>query len=148
MIDSMASTFGDFDDEEKAEMRQEYRKEVLPQIETQLNNPEQLRQTMYKEARNQYMSVRQLKAKLRPPFAKLREDDEIGEDVIAGYEKAYDGLFEFFRINDRIVRRLAKVAETEGIDKAIQEETRYAIIREMFPTSKEYSAFLQKNRKL
>lgn len=144
VIGSRASVFGDIDEEEMAEMRQEYQKEVLPQIEAQFDNPDQLRQTMYEQARNQYMSVRQLKAKLRPHFADLREDDEIGEDVVAGYEGTYEGLFEFVRTNDKIVRKLAKVAETEGVDKATQKETRYDIIREMFPTPKEYRAFTQR----
>ena len=143
MIGSMASTFGDFDEEEVAEMRQECRKEVLPKVQAQFDNPEQLRQTMYKQAKNQYMTVRQLKAKLRSYFADLREDNEIGKDVVAEYEGAYEGLFEFVRINDRIVRKLARVAETEGVDKATQKETRYAITREMFPTPEEYRAFTQ-----
>lgn len=144
MIGSMASAFGDADKEEMAEMRQKYRKEVLPQIQAQFDNPEQLKKTMYEQAKNQYMTVRQLKAKLRSHFADLREDDEIGKDVVAKYEGAYEGLFEFVRTNDRIVRKLARVAETEGIDKATQKETRYAIAREMFPTPEEYRAFTQR----
>jgi len=148
MIGSMASALGDVDEEEMAEMRQEYRKEVLPQVQAQFDNPEQLRQTMYEQARNQYMSVRQLKAKLKPHLADLRKDEEIGEDVVADYEKAYEGLFEFVRTNDRMVRRLAKVAETEGVDKATQKETRYAITREIFSTPEEYRAFAQRGREV
>ena len=144
MIGSMVSALGDVGEEEMAKIRQEYQKEVLPQVQAQFDNPEQLRQIMYEQARNQYMSVRQLKAKLKPHFADLRKDEEIGEDVVADYEKAYEGLFEFVRTNDRMVRRLAKVAETEGVDKATQKETGYAITREFFSTPEEYRAFAQR----
>ncbi|MEK6938237.1 MAG: hypothetical protein AABX04_04295 [Nanoarchaeota archaeon] len=144
MVEQMAPTLRDADEEEKAEMRQEYRKEVLPQIQAQFDNPEKLRQTMYKHARNQYMSVRQLRAKLKPHFAEMREDEGIDEGVAANYERAYEGLFEFVKTNDEIIRRLTKVAKTEGIDKATQKEARYAVIKEMFPTPDEYRTFAQR----
>lgn len=143
IIGSMASAFGDIDEKEMTKMKQEYRKEVLPQIQAQFDNPEQLRKIMYEQARKQYISVKQLKAILRPHFADMREDGEIGEKVIADYEKSYEGLFEFIKTNDRIVRRLAKVAKKDGIDKATQKETRNSVIKKMFPTPDEYRTFAQ-----
>jgi hypothetical protein len=140
MISSIASAFGDVGEEEVAEIR----KKVLPETQAQFDNPEELRQKMYKQARNEYMSVRQLKAGLRHHLAYMRKDEEIGKDVAADYEKAYDGLFEFVRTNDRIIRRLAKIAETDGIDKATQKNTRNSVIRDMFPTPDEYMAFAQR----
>jgi hypothetical protein len=144
IADAMVSVFEDADEEEIAKMKQEGRKKVLPQVRAQFDNPEKLRQTMYEQAVNQYMSVRQLKEKLKPHFADIKEDREISGDVVADYEKAFEGLFKVVKTNDKIVRKLTKVAKTEGIDKAIQKDTRNSVIKEMFPTPDEYRAFAQR----
>src|SRR3989344_2817203 len=143
-LSSMASAFGDVDEGEMAEVREECRKEILSHIEAQSADPKQLRQTMYEQARNQYISVRQLKAKFRQHFADMREDAEIAENVVTDYEKAYEDLFEFARANDRMVKKLTKVAETVGVDIAIQKETVYTVTREMFPTAEKYRACAQR----
>lgn len=137
------SAFGYVDEKERAEMVQNYREEILPLIRNQFDNPEQLKRIMYKEARNQYMTVEQLKAELKGHIANL-EEEEIDKDVVVKYENLYDGLFKFVKTNDRIVKKLAKVAKTEGIGKATQKETIYAVIREIFPTSEKYRTFAQR----
>ena len=99
---------------------------------------------MYEQAKREYMSLRQLKAQLRPHFRDMKESESIGGDVLAGYEKAYEGLLEFAKTKNRIVRRLAEIATTEGLEKATKKETRYEVIREMFPNPEDYIAFCQR----
>ncbi len=141
MVNSMGQLSGDADKEEIEEMRREYRENVLPQIRAQFEDPEQLRKLMYEQARNQYMSHRQFKAKLRPHIAELKKEGEVGTEVVEKYAQAYEGLSEFLRTNDKIVRGLTKIAEKEGVDRAIDKETRYALIRKMFPTADSYRDF-------
>ncbi len=141
----MASGFGNVE-EEKARLRKEYKKEVLPRIQAQFDNPEFLRKKAYENAREQYLSVGQLKAKLIHLFGEMRKDGKISSDVVANFGKVYEDLFEFTKMNDSIVRRLSEVAEKEGLDKAAQKETKYAVIREMFPTADKYRKFVQRRR--
>src|SRR3989338_2867410 len=131
LVDSMTKTL-DLDDEEMTEIRAG----IESQIKAQFNNPEQLREALYEGARNSYLSVRQAKTKLGPLFERLKEDGQVSESVVSDCMK-------FGKINGTMVRRLVKIAETDGVDKAMQTETRYSVIREMFPTSRAYKLFVQ-----
>lgn len=140
LVDTIVNLMPDMDEKEKKEMIEEG-KDVLSEIEAQLNNPEQLRKMMYQQAQIRYMSTRQLKAKLKIHLVKIRQYKEINSQVASQYEKAHEPLFKVTQTQDRLVRKLAKIAEREGIEKAIQKETKYAVIREMFPSREEYKAY-------
>ena len=141
----LASTISEeMDEEEKEEAKQELRKEVLPNLKSQYDNPEQLRQLMYEQAKKEYTSLRQFKAVLKAHFSEIRQDEEL-RGVAAEYEKAYKGLLKYYRIKDKIIRRLAKIAEKEGVDKAVQKDTKYAVIREFFPTPDKLRNFVLGN---
>ena len=138
LVDSMTQTL-DLDDEEMTEIRAG----IESQIKAQFNNPEQLREALYEGARNSYLSVRQAKTKLGSLFERLKEDGQVSESVVSDCRKAYSDCLKFGKINGTMVRRLVKIAETDGVDKAMQTETRYSVIREMFPTSRAYKLFVQ-----
>ena len=150
VIESIVSSLGlDVDEEEMAEMRQEYRKEVLPQVQAQFDNPQQLRQLMEEQVKDQHLSYRQLKAKFGSVIKRLREtnkdadaDEVIDEKALQSFEKSFKGILQYARTNDRIVRRLAAIAELEGLDVATQKDTRYRVTRELFPTPAAYRAHL------
>ena len=118
MISSMTPIFEGTSGDEIAEIKQGYREYLL----SQFDNPELLRQGVYEQVKNAYMSVRQLRAKIGPILRDMRMDEEIGEDVVARYNEAYQGVIEVLRTNDMIVSRLAKIAETEGFDVSEEEE--------------------------
>lgn len=141
MFNSIGPLFSDADKEGIEKMRREYRENGLPQIRAQFEDPEQLRKQMYEQARNEYMSHRQFKAILRPHFAELKKDGEVGTEVVEKYAQAYEGFSTFLRTNDKIVRGLTKIAEKEGVDKAVDKETRYTLIRKMFPRAESYRDF-------
>lgn len=141
LVSSLINSLGKFDEKEKQEMMQEYKAEFLPQIKAQFENPKQFKEMIYEQVKNQLMSYRQLKAKLKSHFTDLRKDEEIGEDVAKEYEKTYEGLFKFAKTSDKIVKELIKIAEKEGLEKATRKETRYTVIRKLFPTAEEYKQF-------
>lgn len=148
MIESVASSLGNVGEEEKKEMLAEYRAEVLPQIRTQMDNPQQLRQLMGEQAKNQYLSSRQFKTKIGSQIKKLRifnekaeEDEAIDETALRDFEKSFEGIFQYVMINDKIIRKLTTIAEQEGLDVATQKDTRYRVTRELFPTPDAYRAY-------
>jgi hypothetical protein len=154
MIESMATNMGDVDEEERKEMLGSYREEFLPQIKEQIteqiDNPQQLRQLMEESARNQYLSYREMKAKLGSAFEGLRKLNEsadldetlMDETALQEFEKSFEGMFQYVKINDKIIRKLAKIAKEEGLEVATQKETGYnRVIREMFPTADDYKEF-------
>ena len=153
MIGSIATSMGDdIGPDEKEEMLAEYRSEVLPQLSAQFDNPKQLRQMVTEQARNQYMTSGELRAKMSPQIKKMKEDEDfdIGDDAMTNFERAYEKVFEYAEENDRMINRLTEIAEAEGLEKATQKETRYEIIRERFPTPesfRDYSARFQENIK-
>ncbi len=147
IVDSATSFLGDANKEEIEEIRQESRKEFLSQVQAKFDNPEQLRQMMYEQARNQYMSTEQVKSRLSYYLTNMKQTEKLSK-VINNLEKTCEGLFEFIKTNDSIVEKLVRIAEREGVDKATQKETRYAVVKKMFPTSKEYRAFLKKGEEI
>tara|TARA_Y100000310_G_scaffold261418_1_gene270741 strand:- start:118 stop:561 length:444 start_codon:yes stop_codon:yes gene_type:complete len=60
----------------------------------------------------------------------------------------YDFAIESAEINDHLVRRLAEIAEEEGLDRAILDETKNAVTREIFPTQEEYLEFEQRREEI
>jgi len=152
MIESIATSLGDVEPDEKEEMLSKYRAEVLPQLRAQFDNPEQLRQIVTEQARNQYMTSDELRAKMGTQFSEMRKSDDfdIDESAMTNFKRAYEKVFEYAQENDRILNRLSEVAEAEGLEKATQKATRYAIIRERFPTAesfRDYSLRAQENVK-
>ncbi|MFH1710740.1 MAG: hypothetical protein ABH840_00340 [Nanoarchaeota archaeon] len=147
MMKSISPDFEeDIGEEERKEMLEEYKAELLPQIKAQFDNPEQLRQMAHQQAQNRYKSLRQLKAELRPQFKQLREDDDMGIDETAfqGFEKSFEELFQYVRTNDEMLRRLTEIAENEGLEVASKKEAGYRVIREMLPTADDYRAYAAK----
>jgi len=145
MIESIATSMGDIEPDEKDEMLADYRAEVLLQLRAQFDNPEQLRQMVTEQARNQYMTSDELRAKLGPQIKSLREDEDMGidDESMSNFERAYETVYGYAADNDRMLGRLSEIAEAKGLEKAISKETRYELIRERFPTPesfREYSA--------
>ncbi|MAH03737.1 hypothetical protein CMI39_03040 [Candidatus Pacearchaeota archaeon] len=152
MIESIATSMGDLKPDEKDEMLEEYRAKVLPQLRTQFDNPEQLRQIFTEQARNQYMISDELRAKMAPQFKEMKEDEDfdIDDEAMTNFERTYEKIFKYAEENDKILNKLSEIAKAEGLEKAIQKETIYEIIRERFPTPesfREYSLRTQENIK-
>ncbi len=139
----------DIGEDEKKEMLASYQAEMLPQIRAQFDNPNLLRQIITEQARNQYMTSGELRAKSNTHFKEMRESEgfDIGEDAMANFERAHEKVFEYAQENDRMLNKLSEIAETEGLEKATQKETRYAIIRERFPTPESFRDYTTRNQK-
>lgn len=124
------------DEQEAAEFRADMGKEILPQLNAMLNNPEQLRQRMYETAKKEYMPAKSFKARLDKQCRKLGLPKEPEEQ----YRRSHEPAINSARKKDRLVARLAKIAKQEGLDKALQRETQYALVRELYPTPQDYRA--------
>ncbi len=108
-------------------------------------NPEQLRGTIYKVISTEYASYEQLEllqTKFRALLVSVKEKRRIDNEVLADYDRASRNLLQYARTNDIIFRRLTKIAKKHGVNQAIQKETRYPVIRGMFPTPDEYRKFM------
>lgn len=72
----------------------------------------------------------------------------LGGVLDAGLQKkcvtAFKELFKVSRVNDRIINRLVRIAEKDGVAKAVEKETRYGVLREFFETPEEYRAHVNK----
>ena len=55
-----------------------------------------------------------------------------------GYKRFSEIMMGTALANDRIIGRLVRIGETEGIEKAVKKETRYDVLRKMFPTIEDY----------
>lgn len=146
MINSMAESLKDMDEEERQETINEFKEQALPQIIAQFENPELLRKQMHEQAKNQYLSYAEFRAKIAPHFEELKTEGNVDPGLIGKYAQSYERLTEFIKTHDKIVNGLTKVAEKEGIEKAVDKETRYAILREIFPTADSYRAFNAKGQ--
>jgi len=144
-IESSTSSFKDYNQEEKEELKQKYRKVILPQIQAEINNPKKLREALHNQAKNQYKPIKQLKEELKNHVSYLRESKEMNEEIIKNYEISHNDLFKFLNINDDFVKKLTKVAKNEGIDKATKKDTMNSVLKEIFPTPEKYRIFAQKS---
>ena len=54
------------------------------------------------------------------------------------YKRFSEIMMATARANNRIIGRLVRLGETEGIEKAVRKETRYDILKKMFPTIEDY----------
>ncbi len=144
IIESIASSLGENNEEERTKIFEEYKAEVLPKIRTQLDNPQQLRSSMEEQARNYYLSYNQFKSKIRSQVKELKEDREIDidENSLGEYENSFEWILQYVKNNDKIVRRLAKIAGEKGLETATKKETIYGVIREFFPTSDDFRTYV------
>ncbi len=132
-------------EEEITAFKEELKNKNLPQLLEQLDNPEQLRKQMYEQAKNEGKSAGELKAEATRYLAKL-EEQGISSGAVEKFQEAYRDILDLVEFNDKLVQRLVAVAQTEGFAKATQKETRYEIIREMFPTLDAYRQFVKQNQ--
>ncbi len=95
---------------------------------------------LYEQVRDKYKPVEQLKEELEEHIEKIREG--MSEEFVEKYRKAYNPLFEFLEKQEMLVKRLVKIAEEKSIEEALQKETIYGVIRETFPTPKEYANYV------
>jgi len=146
MIESIVSNLKYVDEDERNKMLEGYRAELLSEFRKQMDDPQQLKQMMREQAKKEYMSCRQLKSKLGSYLKQLRADRDINidENALQGLENCFEGSFQYQRDNDKIVRRLTKIAKQEGLDVVTQKETRYRVIRGLFPKPSDYRTFVLK----
>lgn len=138
LIKSIKKYTKDFDDGEMQELLGECEDKLMSQLGDYLKDPEKLRGVVYEQAKNQYLTSNELRGMLREHFKALRQDEDMTKEIMDKYEQSFEKLLKYTDVNEEIIRKLAGIAEEQGLEKAVQKETRYEIIREMFPTPEDY----------
>lgn len=141
LFDSMTKNLAGFSDEVPVDLLKEMKSEVGKQIGQYFDNPDSLRAMMKQAASNHYLSYRRCKSMIETQTDMLQQLGEMGEEVIAQYKQSYAPLMEMLKMNDKIVRKVAKIAEAEGIEKATEKESVHKATREVFPTADSYRNF-------
>lgn len=121
-----------------------YGKELMDHVQAQFKDPEAWRERMHRHARDQYTPIEEFEEEVNHQVAHMRSHPKMSEGIAASHRRVCERLSEFVRANDRIVKRVVHIAETEGVERATQKGTVNGVVREMFPTSGEYRAFAQR----
>ncbi|MDD5182044.1 MAG: hypothetical protein PHC66_02625 [Candidatus Nanoarchaeia archaeon] len=134
----------DLDKDEKKEMKQElnkhrneFRKEHLKELEKRLS-PRNLKQSMYDIAKKDYSSLNETKEKLDGVYAVLQEC-ETEKSVIQQYKAAAKSILKNNKQKDLFIKELTNMIEKdEKLDKVLELNTQYEVIRKMYPTADAY----------
>ena len=95
-------------------------------------------------SRMQYFSHDSIRKSYRKQLETFKEFN-IGKTHIDNYIKIYEQIFDVAKTKDRIIEFLVKEANAYGNwEKVILKENRYRIIRNFFPTEKNYVKFVKK----
>ncbi|MEK6899674.1 MAG: hypothetical protein AABX05_00985 [Nanoarchaeota archaeon] len=126
----------------------EWKSEIneMPSIKalTDFSNPEKQRQGAYLEAKNEYLTVTEIKAQMEQMLGLLEEpvrDGILKPADITPFKQIGEKMCGLGDQRDKVVQYLAVVAEREGIEKALTEEAERDAIRAVFPTKQEYIAY-------
>ncbi len=155
MYRELESGLGDYlvmalsNDEEREKLQRKEllelcKKAILVYAHSIYDNLDKLKKRIVKEEEKNYKTILQ-KNRKSPNFRMLVEylrSSGADEQKVKRTERAYKDIFDneanYVKTNNEIVKRLAEIAKNEGMDKAMQKETRYRVIKEFFPTPIEY----------
>lgn len=113
---------------------------IEEQMNAMFSSPEKLNQAAHTYAKNKWLCRADCESLAEDNYKKLTKDGDFGQDALEALKKADEKIFRFVDLQDQIVAEIVKVAEIGGIEKAITDESEYAAIRAIIPTSDEYLA--------
>lgn len=143
MVDSISENLSnnetfkeEFPEEEITEKIAELRSAIEEQLTSLYTNPEALKQQLYQQVQQGYMTKKQWKAK----FKKLCRGSVLEAETVARIQEVNKKLYGFLDLQDTIVNELTEIAGKEGIEKVLTDETQNKVTRKFFPTKEEYVA--------
>ncbi len=129
---------------QRKELLEKCKAGILAYAHSIYNNLDELKKRIVKEEENNYKTILQKNRKspnfrmLVEYFRSLGADKQKIKRIESAYTDIFDDEVNYVKTNNEIVKRLAEIAKSEGINKAMQKKTKYKVIREFFPTSLEY----------
>lgn len=141
----LSSAFGADELKEDEEGFKELMSIIEEGTEKWLNDPANLREEAYKSARNQYNTREQFDAQMEPLYKDLKKHQGFKPEALQEVKNASKELYDFFDTQTKLVTGLVKVAEEEGFERALTKEARCNVLKEMFPSSEEYTAYKLKS---
>ena len=132
-----------------ADEREGMTEDELAEFEAEMNeeicgvysSPEMLQQQAYQSARNEYMGRADMEAKLMQLIG-MGEDD-FGEAAVAEFRKQTEKVMGYVNLREKYVSELVKIAERDGVEKAVTQEAQDEATRHIFPTKEAYIAYSQ-----
>ncbi len=136
----IAEAIAFLEEEVEEEELEDMKKELFSIVIAYLEDPEQLKQLIYEQVRGWCAPYDETKARIEEEIRLVER--KFGEDAAYAYREAAKLLLRYARITDEFFKRLTDIAEKTSITNALQKETLYAVIRDMFPTIEDYKRFL------
>jgi len=118
--------------------KQEVKQELTKTMNDIFLTPENMQEQAKQIAKSQYKSVKELDLILQEEYKNAKEKHGSRAGIFEEFKGLNKGRYEFFEKQDKIMANLVKIAEKEGVEKALEKETNYSVIREVFPTPEDY----------
>lgn len=113
--------------------------QVMMQVQmSQMLNDESLKQMAYNFARTTYMTQEEVVQNMEHMYSKLSSMPGRNPEAIEKLREINDRFLQDSQGNHFYISRLVEIAEKEGLEHALNQETKYELIREKYPTAKEY----------
>ncbi|MBI4919301.1 hypothetical protein HY837_05180 [archaeon] len=112
------------------------RRQACRELRSKLYSQEALETMVRQGAENSYKSYGEQFAEFETAIYQMG----FSEEGTAGIMNAIHDLKQYKNPNQVVFEKLLEVAKTQGLDKALQKETRYQAIRELYPTRDVYLA--------
>lgn len=143
MMNTMLGFIDSSKNEESAEYMQKYQQDLQEQIKEQTENPRKLKELLKQQAVIEHYSYRQLKLNAKDYLSSVLTED-VNERFMKDSESKFQEIEQYTKKNDEIIQKLVEIAKTEGLQKATKIETKYEIIKQIFPNKEDYKEFLEK----
>lgn len=120
------------------------RRDLISQVDSAYNDIDNFRNNLIKEGENLYSKFADLKSRMESVeiMAYILKERGVSERKLVGlvssFEDAVNEGFRYIARIDKIVKRLAEIAEIKGVDEAMRKEVRYEVIRAVLPTPLDY----------
>lgn len=116
----------------------EFNQMMSSEIEKVISSPDYMKQTASQSAKNTYLTREGFNDIMDQSYGKMIEEIDLDENVMEDIKKAGELLYGSIDRTTEFVDRLVKIAEDNGIENAISNETKYLVTRDMVPEKGEY----------
>lgn|GEM_PF-2404224 len=107
-------------------------------LKNTISNPKKLKQIAYDIIKKTDYTTEGTGLKFETMYNELKESGKVGNATLEEFKKTYEKILYSANKRKKMIKELVKIAENEGIEKALTKEAKYKAVREVFPTPDEY----------
>ncbi len=141
LLDQVKSEEGEEDAKDFEKDFKRERRKVCTELRRKLYDPAMIEQLARQSAQNAYQNPAEQFSQLEAQLSQFGFSEENTAKVKAALQ---DLTSSAKNLQQYVFERLLEVAKIEGLEKALQKETRYAVTRELYPTREAYEAEVEK----